>query len=116
MDFTLLQSWWATVEAGIGRITGCLCEHQDHKLCCQAASTVKYQQWPYPDYYIFKNAETRQQVISSAAQLFFAKLRQCCSCRLAFCLSLRLAHLRLCGVHTFRQSLSSAYCVFSYCA
>ncbi|CAE7795044.1 unnamed protein product [Symbiodinium sp. CCMP2456] len=39
MDFTLLQSWWATVEA---------------------ASTVKYQQWPYPDYYIFKNAALRR--------------------------------------------------------
>ncbi|CAE7634564.1 unnamed protein product [Symbiodinium necroappetens] len=39
MDFTLLKSWWATVEA---------------------ASTVKYQQWPYPDYYIFKNAALRR--------------------------------------------------------
>lgn len=66
MDFTLLKSWWATVEASIGRITVCLELHHDSKPSSQAASTVKYQQWPYPDYYIFKNAETRLHVVCPA--------------------------------------------------
>ncbi|CAE7605989.1 unnamed protein product [Symbiodinium natans] len=58
LDFTLLQSWWASVEA---------------------ASKAKFQQWPFPDFYMFATAaNTLKYVHLPAVIVRSPNVVECC--------------------------------------